>query len=103
MDPVDGYDPFGFIKIFVTNPPNQLDFQIPTLILSTKYSAIPAKSHLPPCAPQNISNVRFYETLPGPTWYLNFTQYGHADILDDWVNNLASLYTYYSNLNHSIL
>ncbi len=30
--------------------------------------------------------MRFYDSLPGPTILLNFTNYGHADILEDWVN-----------------
>jgi hypothetical protein len=42
-------------------------------------------------APDNLSNNRFYESLSGPTFYLNFTQYGHADILDDWVINFADI------------
>lgn len=25
--------------------------------------------------------------MTGPTFYLNFTDYGHADILDEWVRN----------------
>lgn len=86
MDPVDGYDPFGFIKIFITNPPNQLPFTIPTLIISNGLDAVPANPLFTPCAPVNISNTRFYESLPGPTILLNFTTYGHADILEDWVN-----------------
>lgn len=85
MDPVDGFDPFGIVKIFVTNPPEQLSFTIPTLMLSTGLSNVPVNPKFTSCAPTNISNERFYTCLPGPTWYLNFTDYGHADILDDWV------------------
>ncbi len=42
MDPVDGYDPFGFLKLFITNPPNQLPFFVPTLIVSTGLDAVSA-------------------------------------------------------------
>lgn len=87
LDPVDGIDPFGIIKIFVTDPPNLLPFTIPSIIFATGYDD---QSYLltPPCAPKNTSNERFYGVLKGPTWYLNFTEYGHADCLDDswkWV------------------
>lgn len=86
LDPVDGYDPFGLIHEFVTHPPNQLAFVVPTLLIMTGYDAVPAhENEHTACAPVNISNTRFYECLPGPTWLLNFTDYGHADILDDWV------------------
>lgn len=88
LDPVDGYDPFGFIKIFVTNPPKQLPFTIPTLLIRTGLDPVPVHSGIPACAPSNFSNNRFYKSLPGPTWMLNFTDYGHADILDDYVRNI---------------
>jgi len=36
IDPVDGFDPFGIVKnTFITNPPKQLPFYTPTLIVST--------------------------------------------------------------------
>ncbi len=36
----------------------------------------------PPCAPDKLSNLRFYNALRAPKWLLNFTDYGHADMLD---------------------
>lgn len=85
LDPVDGYDPFGIVHDFVTNPPKKLPYQVPTLIVATGLSSVPANPIIVSCAPTNISNNRFYESLAGPVWYMNFTDYGHADILDDWV------------------
>lgn len=35
MDPVDGLDPFGILKDFITHPPNPLPFVTPTLIIGT--------------------------------------------------------------------
>lgn len=90
LDPVDGYDPFGFLKIYITNPPKQLPFVIPTLLIRTGFDNVPANSLFPACAPEKVSNQRFYDSLPGPTWFLNFTQYGHADILDDYLRKIAS-------------
>ena len=25
--------------------------------------------------------MRFYDSMDAPTWYMNFTNYGHADIM----------------------
>ena len=85
IDPVDGYDPFGIVKDYITNPPKQLPYFTPTLIISTGLDPVPLFTHSVACAPTNISNMRFYDSLSGPTWYANFTDYGHADILDEWV------------------
>ena len=90
LDPVDGIDPFGIIKIYVTDPPKMLPFDVPTLIVATGFDD---QSYLltPPCAPANTSNERFYGVLKGPTWYLNFTEYGHADCLDDFWMSFAKV------------
>ena len=90
MDPVDGIDPFGIIKIFATNPPNLLPFELPTLIVATGFDNI-GYALAPPCAPNNMSNERFYGVLKGPTWYMNFTEYGHADCLDDFWKLFAEI------------
>ncbi|RNA12621.1 chlorophyllase- chloroplastic [Brachionus plicatilis] len=91
LDPVDGYDPFGFLKIYITNPPQQLPFVMPTLLIRTGLDNVPANPLFPACAPDKVSNKRFYDSLPGPSWFLNFTQYGHAGILDDYLRKVASL------------
>ena len=91
LDPVDGYDPFGFFQIYITNPPEQLPFAIPTLVIRTGLDNVPANPLFPACAPDKVSNKRFYDSLPGPTWFLNFTQFGHADILDDYLRKVASV------------
>lgn len=85
LDPVDGYDPFAKVNELVTNPPVQLDFVTPTLIIANGLDSDAKFPPMVPCAPANISNIRFYECLPGPTWLLNFTSYGHIGVLDDWV------------------
>ena len=71
MDPVDGFDPFGIVKnTFITNPPKQLPFYTPTLIIASGLDPVSLFTHGVACAPTNISNTRFYESLSGPTWYL---------------------------------
>lgn len=117
MDPVDGIDPWGQIKNYITrmrenesvlkvllclflDPPTPLPFRTPALIISTglgKFVPIPSFSFnreyftvdglpssklTPACAPNNISNDRWYRSLYGPTFFVNFTDFGHADNLD---------------------
>lgn len=44
----------------------------------------------PPCAPENLSNRRFFDALAGPTWMLNATDFGHLDMLDPEFQQLAA-------------
>jgi hypothetical protein len=45
----------------------------------------------PPCAPNNISNDRWYRSLYGPTFLVNLTDYGHADNLDEPYHEASKL------------
>merc|ERR1712080_723711 len=38
---------------------------------------------MPACGPEKLSNMRFYNAMPGPTWMVNATAYGHGDLLDE--------------------
>ena len=49
IDPVDGFDPFGMVKIYCTNPPNVLPFKIPTLVISTGLDPIKVNDFTPAC------------------------------------------------------
>ena len=40
-----------------------------------------AGSWYPACAPDNLSNLRFWDALNGEAWLVNATSYGHGDIL----------------------
>lgn len=91
LDPVDGFDPYQIINIFITHPPKKLPFKIPTLIISTGLDDHSISSNSIPCAPTNMSNNRFYESLAGPTFYLNYTNYGHGDIIDSLYKPLINL------------
>ena len=85
LDPVDGTDPFGLNKDYVIHPPNKVKFVIPTLFGISGLADVPAFSNFPPCAPDFLSNMRFYDAFTGPRWHLTFDGYGHADFLDNWV------------------
>jgi len=74
MDPVDGYDPFGFVKNYCTTPGQKLSFDIPALLLRTGLD--PVVKTLVACAPDRISNQRFFHAWSGPIWMANATKYG---------------------------
>jgi hypothetical protein len=59
LDPVDGADPFGIKNDFITTPGEFLPYATPVLILATELD----QAHMglsPPCAPNNMSNSRYY-------------------------------------------
>ncbi|CAF3412440.1 unnamed protein product [Rotaria socialis] len=91
MNPVDGIDPFGIVQDYITHPPNPLPFRTPTLIISNGLDNIPVSKLTPPCAPNNISNDRWYYSLYGPTFHINMTDYGHADNLDEPFHEASKL------------
>lgn len=39
---------------------------------------------VPACAPNDMSNQRFYDAMPEKSWFVNATYYGHGDNLDDF-------------------
>jgi hypothetical protein len=52
---------------------------------------VPVNKYFPPCAPNNISNDRWYRSLYGPTFLINITDYGHADNLDEPAHEASKL------------
>jgi len=83
MDPVDGYDPFGIVtseNLIV--PGVKLNFTTPTLLTRAGLDPKRANPLYPPCAPDKLSNDRFFRAMRGPTWLLNATAFGHVDCLD---------------------
>lgn len=90
VDPVDGMDPWGMMPVFIINPPNPVPFAIPALHIETGFDPAVASPDLPPCAPANLSNSRFYDAWQGPIWQLNATQFGHMDWLDSSISGMMS-------------
>lgn len=78
MDPVDGYDPLGIIKNYCITPGQKVKFTTPALLLRTGLD--PKVKHLVACAPDKISNQRFFDAWSGPIWMANATKYGHLDL-----------------------
>jgi len=89
MDPVDGYDPFGIVKNYCTTPGQKLSFDIPALLLRTGLD--PVVKTLVACAPDKISNQRFFDAWSGPIWMANATKYGHLDVNNDGVGKMGTV------------
>jgi len=81
-DPVDGADPLGIRPIFVITPGEKVNFTVPTMQIVTGLDPIPSNATGGACAPEELSGKRFYDAMTGPTWWINATEYGHADFLD---------------------
>ena len=89
LDPVDGFDPFGIIHDnIVPDPPAKLPFIMPTLIIATHMSDTGVLI-APACTDPKLSNLHFYNGLAGPTWFVRFEEYGHADLLTSPLSKLA--------------
>ena len=96
LNPVDGVDPFGFVNDFCIVPGEKLPFSVPTLIMTAGYDSVPGFNLIgdivPPCAPEELSNMRFYEASNGPLWLNNATLFGHVDFMDpEWVPTIVSV------------
>eukprot|EP00756_Hemistasia_phaeocysticola_P013680 Hpha_TRINITY_DN15295_c3_g11::TRINITY_DN15295_c3_g11_i1::g.68473::m.68473/K08099/E3.1.1.14; chlorophyllase len=91
MDPVDGFDPYGIVKNYCITPGQKVNFTIPALLLRCGLDPKHASALEPPCAPDNLSNDRFYDAWRGPIWEVNATQMGHADLLNPGISGFGSL------------
>jgi len=80
MDPVDGFDPFGVYPDFCVTPGKKVNFDTPALLLRTGLDPVVKKTIA--CAPDKLSNDRFYNAWSGPIWMINATDYGHLGVND---------------------
>merc|ERR1711970_283190 len=95
FSPVDGFDPFGLVDMFAITPGEYLNYDTPTLLIMTGLDNTPGSniigSATPACAPDELSNLRFYNAMPSNTWLVNATAYGHGDCLDELYYNAMQL------------
>jgi hypothetical protein len=89
MDPVDGYDPFGIINNYCITPGEKLPFDIPALLLRTGLD--PKVKVMVACAPDRISNQRYFNAWSGPIWMVNATKYGHLDVNDPGAADMGGI------------
>ncbi|NRA45270.1 MAG: hypothetical protein HRU09_09980 [Oligoflexales bacterium] len=90
LDPVDG-DPFGKTEKTI-KPHEHNNFKAPLLVSGTEFCKEPGydRKWFPPCCPEGLSSMHFYEAFTGPKWYVNALDYAHVDLLDDgfaWIAN----------------
>lgn len=91
IDPVDGSDPWGFIKEFVIEDGEKLLFSIPTLMIGTGLGPIPGTNRTigplpwPACAPEGVNYPRFYDAYQCNKWLHVTENFGHADMMDQIV------------------
>uniref|UniRef100_A0A0P6DNC3 Arylacetamide deacetylase n=1 Tax=Daphnia magna TaxID=35525 RepID=A0A0P6DNC3_9CRUS len=82
LDAVDGNNPIPEnITMYVITPGQKVNFTIPTLQIVTGLDPVVGPYGLA-CAPEELSGRRFFDAMTGPTWYVNATAYGHADLMD---------------------
>jgi hypothetical protein len=86
IDPVDGFDPFGFVQSEnLITPGKPLKYTIPTLLMDNE---LDPKANgfgvlIPACAPAKLGAPRWFNAVAGPVWNVNASKYGHVDCLDD--------------------
>nr|CAH0100765.1 unnamed protein product [Daphnia galeata] len=82
VDAVDGNSPFPEnVTKYVITPGEKVNFTIPTLEIVTGLDPVPGPYGIA-CAPEELAGRRFFDAMTGPTWYVNATAYGHADLMD---------------------
>eukprot|EP00927_Polykrikos_kofoidii_P053932 TRINITY_DN48448_c0_g1_i1.p1 TRINITY_DN48448_c0_g1~~TRINITY_DN48448_c0_g1_i1.p1 ORF type:complete len:351 (-),score=53.80 TRINITY_DN48448_c0_g1_i1:47-1099(-) len=92
VDPVDGYDPFRFVKTQdLITPGKKLNFNIPSLIVDNVLDGQKSNPLFPPCVPPAMGTVRWMQAMRGPVWNINATAYGHTDCLNDGFDVVAGL------------
>merc|ERR1712187_428303 len=89
LDPVDGFDPYRFVKSQdLITPGKKLGFSTPTLLMDNSLDPKKANPLVPACAPFEVGSQRWYDALRGPVWNINATGFGHVDCLDDsWIRS----------------
>jgi hypothetical protein len=64
---------------------------MPTLVAMAGLDPLPGAPTFPPCAPDDISNMRFYNAMAGNRWFLNATHFGHADFFEPSFQDLIDV------------
>lgn len=91
LDPVDGLDPYGFEPQYLlplgVQPSIALNFSVPVALVTSGLAGKPVRYpsllHWPACAPDDRSGFHWFASLRAPKWLINFTDFGHLDLLDD--------------------
>ncbi|KAL0370373.1 UNVERIFIED_CONTAM: Chlorophyllase-2, chloroplastic [Sesamum angustifolium] len=91
VDPVAGSSPSN------CPPPQILEYiprcfnmSIPVAVIGTGYGNQSIGFLLPPCAPDGVNHVEFFNESKPPASYFLAKDYGHCDMLDEWYANIIS-------------
>ncbi|PIN10977.1 Chlorophyllase [Handroanthus impetiginosus] len=92
-----GIDPVAGRAISNRGPPRILEYiprcfnmSVPVAVIGTGYgnqSAAPLIG-IPPCAPDGVNHSEFFNESKPPACYFLAREYGHCDMLDDWIADL---------------
>jgi pimeloyl-ACP methyl ester carboxylesterase len=85
INPVDGLDPWGLVPSYVIHDGKKVNFTTPTLVMASGLGANSGHNgskFFPACEPYNLSSHHFYPALNCPKWFINATDFGHADWID---------------------
>lgn len=90
VDPVAGSSPSN------RPPPKILEYiprcfnmSIPVAVIGTGYGNQPL-CLIPPFAPDGVNHSEFFNESKPPVCYFLARDYGHCDMLDDWIANMMS-------------
>ena len=78
IDPVDGEDPYGFVKIYVIHPPAMVNFVVPALHIETGLD--PQHLSSPHRAPLQTCQMGVFNAWRGSIYQMNATKMGHMDL-----------------------
>eukprot|EP01006_Ploeotia_vitrea_P066969 TRINITY_DN96127_c0_g1_i1.p1 TRINITY_DN96127_c0_g1~~TRINITY_DN96127_c0_g1_i1.p1 ORF type:complete len:345 (-),score=42.09 TRINITY_DN96127_c0_g1_i1:66-1100(-) len=91
IDPVDGLFPWGNGKKHVViHPGHYVNYTTPIMHMECGLD----NHHLPffpACAPNLLSNNRFYNAMPGPKWQVNATNFGHGGFLNPGWEKMSNI------------
>jgi len=98
LDPVDGLDPFGLEKGFLlpvgVHPEVKLNFTTPVALIISGHASeaphYPKALRWPACAPADRAGMHWYASLDSPKWLVNFSDFGHADLLNEAIPHVFS-------------
>lgn len=86
MDPIDGY---RWNKP-VLHPPEPVNFTIPAIIIA--HGKVYGKKPTDWCFPSfSVMAPTYYAAYKGPTWVVNFTDYGHRDNVQTYIIKILNM------------
>lgn len=90
IDPVAGGGVSSQVEPkILTYKPASFNIDVPTLVIG---SGLGEENNClaPPCAPEGVNHVEFYNECKTPCYHFVVTEYGHLDFLDDHAFNLVT-------------